>query len=65
MELNIALDWVSRVAGGGKARRGDRLQSLWDGYGEIVRVELAGGDVESVVVEHVKPPARPDVTLME
>ncbi|HEY8075635.1 MAG TPA: phosphotransferase [Labilithrix sp.] len=54
----VDLDWVSRVAGGGKARRGARLQSLWDGYGEIVRVELAGGEVESVVVKCVKPPAR-------
>jgi hypothetical protein len=52
------LDWVARVAGGGKARRGNRLQSLWGGYGEIVRVEIAGGAVESVIVKHVKPPAR-------
>lgn len=52
------LEWVARVAGGGKARRGTRLQSLWDGYGEILRVEIVGGDVESVIVKCVKPPAR-------
>jgi hypothetical protein len=52
------LEWVARVAGGGKARRGTRLQSLWGGYGEILRVEIAGGDVESVVVKCVKPPPR-------
>ncbi len=52
------LDWVARVAGGGKARRGTRLQSLWGGYGEILRVEIVGGDVESVIVKCVKPPAR-------
>lgn len=52
------LDWVARVAGGGKARRGTRLQSLWDGYGEILRVAIDGGEVESVIVKIVKPPAR-------
>ncbi len=52
------LDWVARVAGGGKARRGTRLQSLWDGYGEILRVAIVGGEVESVIVKCVKPPAR-------
>jgi hypothetical protein len=52
------LDWVARSAGGGTARRGARLQSLWGGYGEILRVEIAGGTVESVIVKSVKPPAR-------
>lgn len=52
------LDWVARVAGGEKARRGARLQSLWGGYGEILRVEIVGGEVESVIVKCVKPPAR-------
>lgn len=52
------LEWVARVAGGGKARRGARLQSLWGGYGEILRVEIVGGSVDSVVVKCVKPPAR-------
>lgn len=52
------LDWVARVAGGRSARRGARLQSLWGGYGEILRVDVAGGDVESVIVKCVKPPPR-------
>lgn len=52
------LDWIARVAGGGKARRGTRLQSLWDGYGEILRVAIVGGEVESVIVKSVKPPPR-------
>lgn len=51
-------DWIARVAGGKKAQRGARLQSLWGGYGEILRVEIAGGDVESVIVKCVRPPAR-------
>jgi hypothetical protein len=53
------LDWVAAVAGARRARRGARLQSLWSGYGEIVRVELEGGEAASVVVKSVKPPARP------
>jgi hypothetical protein len=53
------LDWVARVAGARHASRGGRLQSLWGGYGEIVRVELEGGELPSVVVKRVTPPARP------
>jgi len=52
------LDWVARVAGGKAARRGSRIQSLWSGYGEIVRVDVIGGEVESVIVKVVAPPAR-------
>lgn len=58
MLASMDLEWVARVAGGGKARRGTRLQSLWGGYGEVLRVEIAGGAVDSVIVKSVKPPAR-------
>jgi len=54
----VDLEWVARIAGGTSARRGSRLQSLWSGYGEIVRVAIDGGEIESVVVKSVKPPAR-------
>ncbi len=36
---------------------GRRIQSLWDGYGEIRRVALDGADVASAIVKHVAPPA--------
>ena len=52
------LDWVARATGATSARRGERIQSLWSGYGEIVRVELTGADVETVVLKSVEPPAR-------
>ena len=52
------LEWVACVAGGGKAKRSTRLQSLWGGYGEILRIGIVGGDVESVIVKSVKPPTR-------
>lgn len=52
------LDWVAQVTGATSARRTERIQSLWSGYGEIVRVALTGADVETVVVKSVQPPAR-------
>jgi len=32
------------------------IQNLWSGYGEIIRVALIGGEMNSVVVKHVKLP---------
>jgi hypothetical protein len=32
------------------------IQSLWSGYGEILRVYLDGADVASVIVKHISPP---------
>jgi hypothetical protein len=57
------LDFVARVTGAERARRGERVQSLWSGYGEIVRVRLDGrarahGDRATAIVKSVKPPAR-------
>jgi hypothetical protein len=36
---------------------GRRIQTLWDGYGEIRRVALDGGNVTSAIVKHVAPKA--------
>ncbi len=49
--------WIQRHTGG-KPDDDDRLQSLWGGYGEIVRVHLSGSDVSSVIVKQVNPPAQ-------
>lgn len=38
-------------------RRVERVRSLWGGYGDIFRVELAGAATPSVVVKWVRPPA--------
>lgn len=32
------------------------LQRLWSGYGSIVRYELEGAEMETVIVKHVSPP---------
>lgn len=52
MELDAAVrtSTHSRVV-----RKGQRIQSLWRGYGEVVRYHLEAG--QSVVVKHVRPPA--------
>ena len=32
------------------------IQSLWSGYGQIVRLDLSGGDHASVILKHIKLP---------
>ena len=56
-ETNL-LDRVAEAVGAGVARRGRTIQSLWSGYGEIVRVHLDGGPTETAVVKWVRPPTR-------
>ncbi|MEM1418314.1 MAG: phosphotransferase [Myxococcota bacterium] len=47
--------WIAEVTGARRARRGERLASLWSGYGEIVRVHLEGGPAPTVVLKSVTP----------
>lgn len=50
-------DLVLRACGASSLRVGATLQTLWSGYGEIVRLHLEGCERPSVVVKHVKFPA--------
>jgi hypothetical protein len=34
-----------------------RVQSLWSGYGEVLRVSLVGSNIPSVIVKYVEPPS--------
>jgi hypothetical protein len=52
------LVWIAKAAGATRARRVERIQALWSGYGEIFRVALVGADVETAIVKSVTPPAR-------
>jgi len=52
--------WVRQLTGARAARRGERIQSLWSGYGEIVRVELDGTADPTVIVKRVDPPRHAD-----
>src|SRR3954465_9090124 len=61
------LEWVAKATGAVSARRVERIQSLWSGYGEIVRVRLTGAERATAIVKSVKPPAhvrgkRPDAS---
>lgn len=40
-----------------RAERTSRIQSLWSGYGEIVKLDLVGAVVTEVVAKRVDPPA--------
>jgi len=33
------------------------IQSLWGGYGEIIRLKLSSCELDSVILKHVKPPS--------
>ena len=50
--------WIAKATGASSVRKGERIQSLWSGYGEIFRVHLTGADVTSAIVKWVQPPAR-------
>ena len=56
MILGLDLAWIANACGASSARVEERIQSLWSGYGEIVRVGLDGAEVASVVVKVVRPP---------
>lgn len=50
-----AIAWLQEHTGGSPTDV-DHVQSLWSGYGEIVRVHLASASVPSVIVKWVEPP---------
>jgi hypothetical protein len=45
------------VTGSSSLHVAEQIQSLWSGYGQILRIGLEGGDRDSVVVKHVRPPS--------
>lgn len=50
-------DVVQQVCGASSLRVGAKIQTLWSGYGEIIRLHLEGCKQPSVVVKHIKFPA--------
>lgn len=48
---------IASLAGAASATRGDLIQELWSGYGELVRYTLVGAEWPSVIVKHVTPGA--------
>ena len=57
--MERAPDWLTVVAtatGATVATQREGIQTLWNGYGEIVRVALSDARQPSVVVKQVRPP---------
>ena len=48
---------VRSVTGASHAACAESIQMLWGGYGEVLRVELVGAKVSSVIVKVVAPPS--------
>ena len=49
-------DTVLRATGAEAVVSAAAIQSLWSGYGEIVRLELKGCAQPSVILKHIKLP---------
>lgn len=49
---------VLEAAGGGRVTSTAVVQSLWSGYGQLLRVTLAEASMPSVVVKHVRWPTK-------
>jgi len=54
--MDAELQWILETTGARTIERGERIQSLWRGYGEIYRVRIDG---RPAIVKSVRPPARP------
>jgi hypothetical protein len=59
------LERVAAITGARRVRRIERVQSLWGGYGEIVRVALEGGVAPTAIVKHVQAPASKRDTISD
>ncbi len=54
--MTDVLTRIRRATGADEVIAGERIQSLWSGYGEIRRYHLRGAAVASVVAKLVRPP---------
>lgn len=50
------IDLVLQSTGAKSIAASEKIQTLWNGYGEIVKIKLTGGVIESVIVKMVRPP---------
>lgn len=49
---------ILQSTGASGLREKEVIQSLWSGYGKILRVDLEGAEMDSVVVKHVQMPSQ-------
>jgi hypothetical protein len=58
--LRLPLGWVRRHTGARTVEPVDHIQTLWSGYGEIVRLRLTGCEHPTLVLKFVDPPTASD-----
>lgn len=58
----MELDWIATALGARSARLVERIQALWAGHGDLVRVALDGGPARTAIVKWARPPAGADVS---
>ncbi len=51
-------NWLLRQSGARSITGTTLIQSLWGGYGQLLRVNLTGGPFESVILKRMVPPDR-------
>ncbi|MDX8397485.1 MAG: phosphotransferase [Mariprofundaceae bacterium] len=51
------IDIIAYTTGATHIETGQVIQSLWSGYGEIIRIHLRGAANNSVILKHVSPPS--------
>lgn len=54
--LNRIESILKEATGATEVRAVETLQRLWSGYGSIVRYQLVGAEMSTVIVKHVSPP---------
>ena len=55
MEKDEIDQFILEITGADTLKNLGIVQTLWSGYGSIVRIGLEGSDVSSVIVKHVQP----------
>ena len=55
MEKDEIDQFILEITGADRLEHLGIVQTLWSGYGSIVRIGLEGSDVSSVIVKHVQP----------
>lgn len=50
--------FILRQTSASSVSRGKKIQSLWSGYGEIVKLDLQGADYPGIILKHVQLPSQ-------
>ena len=49
-------EWILEITGAKKVLKSEVVQTLWSGYGELLRVTLKGGNCSSVILKRITLP---------